>query len=116
MLAVFLKPASNSKEQVKQLEAFTSRLKLVKPANSLGGAQTLVTYPYGLSFSYLEPAERLKRGIQTNLLRISVGRENINDIIQDINQALNHTYGTKHPITANNTIKPLSVPSLLATV
>ncbi len=58
-----------------------SNLKLVKHATSLGGVETLV--------DHRQSAEGVHSVSPPNLLRISVGIENIADLIEDFNQALN---------------------------
>jgi cystathionine beta-lyase/cystathionine gamma-synthase len=65
-----------------------SRLKLVKEAPSLGGVETLITRPVTTSHSGLSLEDREKLGISESLLRVSVGIEGIEDLIDDFAQAL----------------------------
>ncbi|MFU0827472.1 MAG: Cystathionine gamma-lyase [Lachnoclostridium sp.] len=65
------------------------RLQLILFAESLGGVETLITYPMLQTHADVPIEERLKRGINERLLRISVGLENIDDLIDDLAQALN---------------------------
>lgn len=65
------------------------RLQLILFAESLGGVETLITYPMLQTHTDVPIEERLKRGINERLLRISVGLENIDDLIDDLAQALN---------------------------
>ncbi len=67
---------------------FTSRLKLVTSAPSLGGVESLATIPADTSHSALSREERLSIGIRDNLIRLSVGIEESDDLIRDIEQAL----------------------------
>ncbi len=66
------------------------RVKVIKPSPSLGGTESLLTYPV-VSASKTIPAEdRLKLGITEDLLRLSIGLEDVNDLIEDLDQALNY--------------------------
>ncbi|GHV04760.1 cystathionine gamma-synthase [Clostridia bacterium] len=65
-----------------------TRLKLVLFAESLGGTETLITYPVTQTHADVPEQQRLERGINGRLLRLSVGVENAADIIQDLEQAL----------------------------
>jgi cystathionine gamma-synthase len=63
-------------------------VKLIKPSPSLGGPESLITYPI-ISASRALPEEvRRKLGITENLLRLSVGLEDPEDLINDLSQAL----------------------------
>ncbi len=70
------------------VEKFVSRLKLFLLAESLGGVESLICYPARMSHASLPPEERRKRGIKDNLVRISVGIENVMDLKEDIQNAL----------------------------
>jgi len=61
---------------------------LILFAESLGGVETLLTYPVTQTHSYVPEAERLKRGIDDKLLRLSVGIEAAEDLISDLEQAM----------------------------
>ena len=63
--------------------------KLVVPATSLGDVHTMASYPVMSSHRELSPKHRARLGIQDNLLRLSIGIEAIEDIIADLDQALN---------------------------
>lgn len=65
------------------------RIKLILFAESLGGVETLITYPMLQTHADVPVPERQKRGINECLLRISVGLENTDDLIKDLSQALN---------------------------
>lgn len=64
------------------------RLKVIKLAPSLGGVDSLASQPWTLSHFYVPRAERMKAGILDELIRLSVGIEDVNDIIADLDQAL----------------------------
>ncbi len=67
---------------------FIGRLKLIMPANTLGGVTTTVSHPSTMSHRGLTEEERLKAGVTPGLLRISAGIEDFDDILTDIMQAL----------------------------
>ena len=68
---------------------FLKKLKMITPALSLGGVETIICSPATTSHQKISEAERAELGITDNLLRLSVGVENAADIIADIDQALN---------------------------
>ncbi len=69
---------------------FMDNLKLCVRATSLGDVYTLVSHSASSSHRELSPKRRADLGISDSLVRISVGIENVNDIIADIEQALNN--------------------------
>ena len=64
-------------------------LKVVKPAPSLGGPESLLSYPVISAAATMSEEERVKLGITEELLRLSVGLEDLHDIIEDLDRALN---------------------------
>ncbi|HRH82566.1 MAG TPA: aminotransferase class I/II-fold pyridoxal phosphate-dependent enzyme [Thiobacillaceae bacterium] len=64
------------------------RLKLFALAPSLGGVESLVTQPCTTTHQGLTPEERARRGIADAMLRLSVGLEEADDLIADLEQAL----------------------------
>jgi len=69
-------------------DALAARLHLPALAPSLGGVQTLLTRPATTSHAGLSPAERTSLGITDGLLRLSVGIEATDDLLEDFAQAL----------------------------
>jgi cystathionine beta-lyase/cystathionine gamma-synthase len=67
---------------------FLKKLKLIRPALSLGGVETIVCAPVTTSHAKLTDAERVELGITDGLLRLSVGIEDSQDIITDLDQAM----------------------------
>lgn len=65
-----------------------NRVQLILFAESLGGVETLITYPMTQTHADVPEEERDARGINEKLLRISVGIEDIQDLINDLKQAL----------------------------
>jgi len=68
-------------------EQFIDSMKLCTLAVSLGDAETLIQHPASMTHSPYTPEERLAAGISDGLIRLSVGLEDVNDIINDFNQA-----------------------------
>jgi O-succinylhomoserine sulfhydrylase len=71
-------------------EAFTvlNRLNLIKISNNLGDAKSLITHPASTTHSKIAQAEREAVGIAEDLLRLSVGLEDVEDLLADLDQAL----------------------------
>jgi cystathionine beta-lyase/cystathionine gamma-synthase len=69
-------------------ESFAKRLKLCYLAESLGGVETLVCHPATMTHAALGAEGRARLGITDSLMRISVGIEDVGDIIADLEQAL----------------------------
>lgn len=67
---------------------FINQLKMCTRAVSLGTVDTLVCHPASMTHAGVGRENRLKFGITDGLIRMSVGIENIEDIIEDISQAL----------------------------
>src|SRR5215469_15847165 len=67
---------------------FASRLKLGFLAESLGGVETLICHPATMTHAAIGAEGRAKLGITDGLMRISVGIEDVEDIIADLKQAL----------------------------
>jgi cystathionine gamma-synthase/methionine-gamma-lyase len=66
-------------------------LKMVVPATSLGDVHTMMLYPAMASHRDLAPKHRLRLGIKDNLVRLSVGIEAVEDIIADLDSALQNS-------------------------
>jgi cystathionine beta-lyase/cystathionine gamma-synthase len=67
---------------------YMNRLKMIVPGTSLGDVHSLVLYPVIASHRDVSPKMRERMGIRDNLLRISCGIESVEDIISDLDQAL----------------------------
>ena len=72
-------------------DAVQRRLKLIRPAASLGGVETTICSPVQTSHAKLPAAERQRLGIIESLLRLSVGIEHHDDLLDDLSQALANT-------------------------
>jgi cystathionine gamma-lyase len=82
MVSAYLK--ANEQETV----AVLSRVRLFALAESLGAVESLVGQPWTMSHGSLPEADRLARGIRPNLIRLSIGIEDVEDLTDDIEQAL----------------------------
>ena len=67
---------------------FINKLNMCVRAVSLGTVDTLISHPASMSHSGMKREDRYKAGITDGLIRMSVGLENINDILQDLENAL----------------------------
>ena len=82
MLSIEIKEKYNVKK-------FLTSLKYFPLAESLGGVESLIDHPASMTHASIPKKEREKIGLSNSLLRISVGIENIEDLIADLRQALN---------------------------
>ena len=71
---------------------FQRNLKFIKPSMSLAGLESTTVSPAQTTHALLSEEERLERGIRNGLIRFSTGIEEVEDLIEDINQAI---YATK---------------------
>lgn len=69
------------------VEQLLLRTELISFAESLGGVETLMTFPAVQTHADIEPEKRAALGINDRLLRLSVGIEKIDDLIADLEQA-----------------------------
>ena len=69
------------------VDDFMKKLKLIKPAVSLGGIESTICDPARTSHVKVSAEVRARQGVTDNLLRLSVGIENIDDLIEDVKQA-----------------------------
>ena len=71
------------------VKRITSSFKVFTLAESLGGVESLVNHPATMTHASIPKEERDKIGITDNLIRLSVGIEDISDLVDDIKQAIN---------------------------
>ena len=69
------------------VEKLLLKTELISFAESLGGVETLITFPALQTHADIEPEKREQLGINNRLLRLSVGIEDVNDLIADLEQA-----------------------------
>ena len=68
--------------------AFMDAFRMIVPATSLGDVHTMASYSAMSSHRELSPKHRARLGIHDNLLRLSIGIEAVEDIVEDLDQAL----------------------------
>lgn len=76
------------KADVEESKKFASRVKLFTLAESLGVVKSLLCHPPTMTHASVEPEVRRKYGIPDGLMRLSVGLENVEDLIADLEHAL----------------------------
>lgn len=69
-------------------QAMMNRLDLIQRAVSLGDAESLIQHPASMTHSTYTPEERAEHGISDGLIRLSVGLEEVEDILTDLDQSL----------------------------
>jgi methionine-gamma-lyase len=67
---------------------FLERVRVAGPAASLGGTKTLVVHPASVTHTQLSPEQRAAIGLTEGMVRVSVGIEDVDDLIADFEQAL----------------------------
>ena len=72
---------------------FIEALKVFIHAANLGDVRSIITYPYGTTHRQMTEEELIKAGISKDFIRASVGLENIDDIIEDIDNAIKISRG-----------------------
>lgn len=75
-------------KDVAQVEKILSQVKLIAFAESLGGVESLITYPLVQTHGAIPQEMLVKSGVTDKLLRLSVGIEAVEDLIYDLEQAL----------------------------
>ena len=78
-------PADNTFKSAKKI---AENLNLFTLAESLGGVESLCCHPSSMTHASIPPEERKKSGLVESLLRLSVGVEDVDDLIDDLNQAI----------------------------
>lgn len=83
MISIVLKNADLNKTF-----AFASSFEVFSLAESLGGVESLINHPATMTHASIPQTEREKAGVVDNLLRLSVGVEDVEDLLDDLKQAL----------------------------
>jgi len=83
MLSFTLK--NDSQEKANQL---METVKLFTLAESLGGVESLINHPASMTHASIPQEERIKNGLSDSLIRLSVGIEDIEDLIDDLSNSL----------------------------
>jgi O-succinylhomoserine sulfhydrylase len=67
---------------------FAGALNLIDISNNLGDAKSLITHPETTTHQRLSPEARAELGVTSGLMRLSVGLEDVDDLCEDLEQAL----------------------------
>ena len=81
MISFYLKDPADAPKVLKSV-------RVILFAESLGGVETLITYPIEQTHKAIPEAMRLSAGVNDRLLRLSVGIENVEDLLKDLDGAL----------------------------
>jgi len=65
-----------------------SSTKVFALAESLGGVESLINHPASMTHASIPREERIKNGLNDSLIRLSVGIEDVDDLIDDLKQAV----------------------------
>lgn len=77
-------------DNIIDINKFAKKLNFITLAESLGGVKTLISCPYSMTHASVPKEEKEKLGITKNLLRISIGIEDVDDLISELDIAINH--------------------------
>lgn len=75
-------------DSVDEAKRVLSSTKLFALAESLGGVESLINHPASMTHASIPREERIKNGLSDSLIRLSVGIEDAEDLIEDLNQAI----------------------------
>jgi cystathionine beta-lyase/cystathionine gamma-synthase len=75
-------------DSVDEAKRVLSSTKLFALAESLGGVESLINHPATMTHASIPREERIKNGLTDSLIRLSVGIEDVEDLIDDLNQAI----------------------------
>ncbi len=77
---------------LKAVESFVKGLEVFLFAESLGGVESLVCHPWTMSHGVMSPNEKKKIGITEGTIRLSIGIEDVEDLIADLERALSRVH------------------------
>lgn len=77
-------------DRVESAKQFMSDTSIFTLAESLGGVESLISHPVSMTHGSIPPEVRKKSGLSDSLIRLSVGIEDVNDLIADLEQALDN--------------------------
>lgn len=89
------------KADVETSRRFLKKLKIITLAESLGGVKSLICHPPSMTHASVEPEVRRAAGIADGLIRISVGIEDAEDLIEDLSRALEAVRPARRVSTRN---------------
>lgn len=67
------------------------RLELISNTTNIGDTKSMITHPYSTTHGRLPPGQKAEAGITENMLRLSVGLEDPDDVFEDLSRALDHS-------------------------
>ena len=77
---------------------FINNLQLLSHVANVGDVKSMAIHPASTTHSQLSEEEQIAAGVSPDFIRLSIGLEDIEDILWDINQALNETMKSKLPL------------------
>ena len=80
-------PRTNDGGDLNMAKHFVNSLNIFMRGVSLGGVETLISHPASTTHSIICEEDRAKAGITDSLMRLSVGIEDVEDLIKDLDQA-----------------------------
>jgi cystathionine beta-lyase/cystathionine gamma-synthase len=75
-------------DTVEEVNRVLSSTHLFSLAESLGGVESLINHPATMTHASIPREERIKNGLSDGLIRLSVGIEDVDDLIEDLNKAI----------------------------
>nr|WP_269431482.1 PLP-dependent transferase [Caviibacter abscessus] len=75
-------------ENCEAVKEVFSKIKIPIIAVSLGGVESILSYPWKMSHACMPEEERIKQGVTSGLIRFSVGIEDTDDLLEDLSQAM----------------------------
>jgi cystathionine beta-lyase len=75
-------------DDVEQAKELMKKFKYFQLAESLGGVESLCGHPASMTHASIPREERIKSGLVDSLIRMSVGIEDVEDLLEDLRQAL----------------------------
>jgi cystathionine beta-lyase len=78
-------------DSVEKATTLMESVELFSLAESLGGVESLINHPASMTHASIPKEERIKSGLVDSLIRLSIGVEDIEDLIADLDQALAKT-------------------------
>jgi len=80
--------AGDDETALRRARLLCEKLELITLAVSLGGTESLIEHPASMTHAMIPRADRLAGGLKDGLVRISVGLEDIDDLLADLKQAM----------------------------
>ena len=75
-------------ESENELKRVVSSTKIISLAESLGGVESLINHPATMTHASIPKEERIKNGLKDSLIRLSIGIEDADDLVEDLKQAI----------------------------